>query len=210
MRSIRRRKQIRDLVRKAKERKNPPEAPPARPPAAAAVQEFFCRCGKILRVTPEDCNQTFVCPACARKMKVLRVGGAGLEVLRPVFHEEADAALLEGRLVPEPELAPDPVVQDDTASVTALVGTAEPSAAGPLDDAIEPEPPDQIFFFCPGCRAKLAATRPLYDRRARCSECSSRVLINLVFDRPSKMFDVRLVRLGDPPSGLTGIAPAVS
>jgi len=212
MRSIRRRREVRALVRKAKGQGKelaPAAAPPA--PAPATVQEFFCRCGKILRVAPEDCNQTFCCPACMRKMIVHRVGEPGLEVLRPAFKDENDARIPDGELLEDSDLSAMPrPEQDDTDALTAIVGSVGPDPErGPLDDAIEPEPPKHIGFFCPGCRAKLVAARALYDRRARCNQCGSRVLINLVYDRAARRFTVRLVRLGDASSGRTGVLPSI-
>ncbi|HXG61568.1 MAG TPA: hypothetical protein VNO22_09345 [Planctomycetota bacterium] len=199
MRRIRRRR-IREALRKAREAAAPRTPPPAGPGSPLRPQEVLCRCGKILKVTPEDCNQVFACPSCLRPMKVLRIAAPTPEgdVYRPVFFDEASS--VEGELLRE-EPSADPNAETEVPSgATTVVGTV-PSA--------EPDPPPRIYFACPSCGGRLAASRDLYDRRGRCSRCGVRLLISLVYAPSRGAFEIQLLRLGDAPSGKTRNVPAV-
>jgi predicted RNA-binding Zn-ribbon protein involved in translation (DUF1610 family) len=204
MRRIRRRR-IREALRKAREAALAKgAAPPSPPPSPLRPREVLCRCGKILKVAPEDCNQVFACPSCLRPMKVLRIAAPPPEgdVYRPVFFDEASS--VEGELLRE-EPSADPNAETEVPTGTTTVVATVPA----LGLSPEPEPPPRITFACPSCGGRLAASRENYDRRGRCSRCGSRLLISLVYNPSRRAFEIQLLRLGDAPSGQTRTVPAV-
>lgn len=204
MRRIRRR-WIRVALRKAQEAAPAKSAaPPSPPPSPLGPREVLCRCGKILKVAREDCNQVFACPSCLRPMKVLRIAAPLPEgdVYRPVYFDEESS--VEGELLRE-EPAADPNAETEVpAGATTVVATVPV-----LHPAHPPEPPPRIYFACPSCGGRLAASREIYDRRGRCSRCGSRLLISLVYNPSRRAFEIQLLRLGDAPSGQTRTVPAV-
>jgi DNA-directed RNA polymerase subunit RPC12/RpoP len=137
-------------------------------------------------------------------MKVLRIAAPLPEgdVYRPVFFDQESS--VEGELLRE-EPAADPNAETEVpAGATTVVATVPVLGPSP-----EPEPPPRIYFACPSCGGRLAASRDLYDRRGRCSRCGSRLLISLVFNPSRRAFEIQLLRLGDAPSGQTRNVPAV-
>ncbi len=183
MRPGKRRKEIRDLARRATERAQGPASPP--PPAAKTLHEMACICGQLLRIKQELDEQRCACPACKRKFEVSFVTdpGTGRTILQPMY-------------------------LDDT-SVTGDTITAEmpPGAAadkrGVLDDALGPPPPPKIVFPCPQCGRKILAKQEAYDKRVRCPDCSTRMILTLIYDPASRTHTVQPVRVTDAPSGDT-------
>jgi hypothetical protein len=91
--------------------------------------------------------------------------------------------------------------QDDTVEVLALKGKpVDPNeeTEGALDGDLEPDPPEKIGFTC-ACGARLVATRKSYDKRMRCGNCRTLMLISVVFDPALKKFQIEPFRVGGMP-----------
>jgi hypothetical protein len=89
--------------------------------------------------------------------------------------------------------------QDSTVELPAMgIGKESQSdTSGGL--TIIPDPPDRVEFACP-CGTRLVATRELYDRRSRCAACRTMLLLNLVYKRDLRAFEIEPFTV-DPDSG---------
>jgi hypothetical protein len=89
--------------------------------------------------------------------------------------------------------------QDSTAELPAMSSGTEPQADTSGALTVIPDPPDRVEFACP-CGTRLVATRELYDRRSRCGACQAVLLLNLVYKRDLRSFEIEPFRVG-PDSG---------
>ena len=71
MKSRRRRKEIRQLARRASG---------GQPPSAPAFEELSCRCGHRLRLAKGDEGKTFICPSCRNGFKAARAADSILQL----------------------------------------------------------------------------------------------------------------------------------
>jgi len=191
MRSRSKRREIRELARKATEKAHGGQAretASAAPPPA--VHEMACLCGQLLRVKGTLDDTRCGCPACGRKFLATFAPDptTGKEILCPVYLGDSKEAAGDTFIV---EAAPK--------SPTA------PAGGGALDEALEPNPPPNLSFTCP-CGLKLSARKELYDKRAKCPKCGARMLLSLSYDSQEKRFTLNVVRITDAPSGDTWIA----
>jgi DNA-directed RNA polymerase subunit RPC12/RpoP len=144
-----------------------------------------CICGQLLRIRQELDELRCVCPACKRKFEVsfVRDPGSGRTILQPNYLDDG--------------------------SVTGETFTAEMPGGnvkekrGVLDDALGPPPPPQVVFPCPQCGRKILAKQSAYDKRVRCPDCSTRMILTLIYDPASRTHTVLPVRVTDAPSGDT-------
>jgi DNA-directed RNA polymerase subunit RPC12/RpoP len=145
-----------------------------------------CICGQLLRIRQELDQLRCVCPACRRKFEVrfVRDPQTGRTVLHPNYLNDAS-------------------VTGETFTAEMPGGTTLPSKRGVLDDALGPPPPPQIVFPCPQCGRKILAKRSAYDKRVRCPDCSSRMILTLIYDPATRTHTVLPVRVTDAPSGDT-------
>jgi hypothetical protein len=129
----------------------------------------------------------------------------------PLEFSSGDSTLLEGEMVAEPVEMPaakpskakSPAAsQSDTVETLAIRPTrVDPNeeTEGALDgDLKEAEPPDKISFTC-ACGAKLLATRKTYDKRTRCANCRTLLLISLVWNAGKGDYEIIPFRVGDMP-----------
>jgi hypothetical protein len=109
---------------------------------------------------------------------------------------------------PQDDLLPDPARPNAQSSGHSLDSTAGATNMGAGIEAqsetsgaltIIPDPPDRVEFACP-CGMRLVATRDLYDRRSRCCACQTVLLLNLVYKRDLRAFEIETFRV-DPDSG---------
>ncbi|HVR84860.1 MAG TPA: hypothetical protein VMU54_11155 [Planctomycetota bacterium] len=84
--------------------------------------------------------------------------------------------------------------QNSTAGLTEMDAgdESQDETSGAL--TIIPEPPDRVEFACP-CGRVLVATREHYDRRSRCAACRTVLLLNLVYKRDLRSFEIEPLRV---------------
>ncbi len=146
-----------------------------------------CVCSQLLRIPESLDRKRCACPACKRKFLVTftEEGGEGRKVLCPAF---IDDGLTTGEtIVPE------------------IPDTLNPGR-GAFDDALDPKPPPQLYFPCPSCSRKIVARKDFYDKRARCPDCNTRMIIHVIYDPARKVHEIHPVRTDDRPSGETWVA----
>lgn len=127
--------------------------------------------------------------------------GIPVEPDDPSLSEESTLLEMEPGAAPTPARKPSKSsTQDDTVEVLALKGKpADPNeeTEGALDGALEPEPPDKIGFTC-ACGVRLVATKKSYDKRMRCANCRTMMLISLVFNPATRGFEIEPFRVDVP------------
>ena len=112
------------------------------------------------------------------------------------------STLVDAVAVPDPMLEPldgpapnatEVSAQDDTVealAVTARIPDRNAETEGALDSAIkEPDAPDKLGFTC-ACGARLVATKKSYDKRMRCANCQTLMLVSLVWDPKKKAYEI--------------------
>jgi DNA-directed RNA polymerase subunit RPC12/RpoP len=180
------RREVREFLRKAEERAHG-GAQPAKP-APSAVHEMACICGQLLRIKQELDEQRCACPGCKRKFEVNFVTDpkTGKAVLQPMYLDEAEPP------------------SGDT-QIMELPGNVPLSAAGGglLDAAFGPPPPPQLIFPCPQCKRRMVAKKETYDKRVRCPDCQTRMVLTVIYDPERRAHGVEPVRVTDAPSGDT-------
>ena len=122
------------------------------------------------------------------------------------------STLVEAVAVPDPMLEPldAPSAGSTEASPTdetveALAVTAgrpvdrNAETEGALDaDIKEPDAPDKLGFTC-ACGARLVATKKAYDKRMRCANCQTLMLVSLVWDPKKKAYEIVPFRVENLP-----------
>lgn len=117
----------------------------------------------------------------------------------------------------EPQAVPDPMLepvreprsastrispQDETVEVVAIMGKpadTNEETEGPLDaDIAEPDAPDKIGFTC-ACGARLVVTKKAYDKRMRCANCRTLMLVSLVWDPKKQAYEIVPFRVENLP-----------
>lgn len=197
----------RGLKRFSRGRKGPPAGPS--PPNALVSYEMACICGQLLMVRDAADHKRCGCPTCGRKFLATfsTDPATKLKTLVPLYlddiRRQGDTYVAERKEAsPPPEVGADSkeALRGDTVLMPSP--SQSPQGKGALDEAIFPEPPPAMYFICP-CGSKLLARKEMYDRRVRCPDCDVRMIISLVYDAGAKMFDLKPVRVSDPPSGDT-------
>ena len=80
--------------------------------------------------------------------------------------------------------------QESTVEVPALSEEIPaPPAGNSPGHRTPPPPPPRIEFTC-SCGANLVATPETYDKRSRCSECRTALLLNLVYDGDCRTYEI--------------------
>lgn len=179
----RKRREIKNLVRQARDR--------AQAPAPSPAHEAACMCGGLLRVTEAQENQRQACENCGRPFVVNFIVDAetGKKSLTPVY--------LENRGNVEST-----VTAERQRKTRAAEAEEAEESKGVLDDDLMPPPPEQIRFSCP-CGKPILARREQYDSRVRCPHCGARLVTTLVYNAVGGTYAIEALRLSDPPSGET-------
>jgi DNA-directed RNA polymerase subunit RPC12/RpoP len=186
------RREIHDLARRATERAHGETPPPAPRPAAAPVpkHEMACICGQLMRISESFDEKRCACPSCGRKFEVNFVDDpkSGKRILQPMYLDEGEPPTGDTMIMEVPSSSPP---------------SPKPDPAGLLDEALGPAPPAQLTFACPQCSRKILARREAYDRRVRCPDCKTRMVLTVLYDPARKAHFVQPVRISDAPSGDT-------
>lgn len=166
-------------------------------PPAKDIHEMVCMCGQLHRIPYHPDEKRYTCKACKRTFEAgfITDPETGINILNPMYTD----------------VDPDPTLESAVGAPVTLQNARAPAASesssrGVLDDIIEPEPPHAMYFICP-CRSKLLARKEMYDKRVRCPDCKTRLLITVVYDPGAKVFDIKPVRLDGTSSGDTQQLP---
>ena len=224
-----RRKQIRQLARKATERaqgESPspePAAPsprgsraPTKTPGPGAVRTPFetmtCICGQDIRVKIEEDEQRCACPNCNRKFQAtfVRDPQTGRNEIFPVFLDEADTT--GQTLIAEPADAAGMIGNDsDLIQESAGLGeeslglTPQPSSQPAVP---APQEPPELSFLC-FCGKSMLARKGFYRSRVKCPGCSTRLFLGLSYDPLEQTWKITPNRVSEPPMGDTQTMPAI-
>jgi hypothetical protein len=85
-------------------------------------------------------------------------------------------------------------LQNSTAALTDMGAGNESQDETSEALTIIPDPPDRVEFACP-CGMLLVATREVYDCRSRCAACRTVLLLNLVYKRDLRAFEIEPFRV---------------
>jgi len=180
------RREIHELLRRAEERAH--GTAPAAKPAAAAVHEMACICGQLMRISEKHDEQRCACPSCKRKFEVnfYKDPKTGKTILQPMYLDEGTPPTGDTQILELPGESP-----------------LSAAAGGLLDAAFGPPPPPQMVFPCPQCARKMVAKKDAYDKRVRCPDCGTRMVLTVIYDPDRQVHTVQPVRVTDAPSGDT-------